>query len=167
MTPDPRFTFSADTTTGTIDMRRDFAAPLSRVWSCYTQADLLDRWYAPKPLTTRTAHMDFREGGHWHFAMITPEGTEYWSRFDFRSIEPTSRFAYLDGFSDAEGNVAQDLPRAEADTRFAGADGRTTVRSTIRYASAEDLQKVIDMGMEAGIASTLDRLDELLVELSR
>ena len=31
--------------------------------------------------------------------------------------------------------------------------------------SAQDVQKVIDMGLQAGLASTLERLDELLLTL--
>jgi len=27
--------------------------------------------------TLKTKSMDFREGGHWHYAMVEPNGTEY------------------------------------------------------------------------------------------
>jgi hypothetical protein len=33
------------------------------------------------------------------------------------------------------------------------------------YASPEDLQKAIDMGLKDGLASTMERLDELLQTL--
>jgi hypothetical protein len=33
------------------------------------------------------------------------------------------------------------------------------------YKSAEDVQKVIDMGLKDGLASTLERLDELLLTM--
>ncbi|RCK40949.1 ATPase, partial [Thalassospira profundimaris] len=33
--------------------------------------------------------------------------------------------------------------------------------------SAKDLQTVIDMGMEEGLTSTLERLDELLLKLNQ
>ena len=48
---------------------------------------------------------------------------------------------------------------------FAGAQKRTTVTTVIQYDSAQDVQKVIDMGLQAGVASTLERLDELLLTL--
>jgi hypothetical protein len=36
----------------------------------------------------------------------------------------------------------------------------------VTYNSAEELQKVIDMGMKEGLTSTLERLDELLLVLN-
>ncbi len=43
----------------------------------------------------------------------------------------------------------------------------TLTETVVAYNSAKDLQTVIDMGMEAGLASTLERLDELLLKLGR
>ncbi len=42
----------------------------------------------------------------------------------------------------------------------------TLVETVVSYPSPEAVQQVIDMGMKEGIASTLERLDELLVILS-
>ena len=164
---DLAYDFHADREAARITMRRDFAAPRDLVWDCYTRAELLDRWYAPAPLTTETKTMDFREGGHWHFAMITPEGEHYWSRFDFDSITPRDAMTYRDGFSDAEGRIAPDLPRSEARMTFTEDGAGTTVRTVVQYASPEAVDTVIGMGLEAGLASTLSKLDELLADLAR
>jgi hypothetical protein len=40
------------------------------------------------------------------------------------------------------------------------------VTTVILYSSAEDVQKVIDMGMKDGMTSTLERLDELLLTMA-
>jgi hypothetical protein len=32
--------------------------------------------------------MEFRDGGYWHYAMITPDGDEYWNRLDYQSASP-------------------------------------------------------------------------------
>ncbi|MGZ9810908.1 SRPBCC family protein [Pseudoroseicyclus sp. H15] len=166
MSPSLRYEITPDLENATIIMVREFNAPRSLVWECYTTADLLDRWYAPKPLTARTKHMDFREGGYWLFAMITPEGQEYWSRQDYQAIQPTESITLLDAFSDAEASIDPDLPRATVEMHFAPAEDGCVVTSVTRYPSKDDLQKVIDMGMEAGMASTLERLDELLATLT-
>lgn len=167
MSPDLRFAFLADRTRHRITIEREFAARQSMVWDCYTKRDLLDRWFAPKPLTTRTKFMDFRAGGCWHYAMIMPDGTEFWSRLDYETIAPISGFTALEGFSDCDGNLNPDMPRAHWKVDFSERNGRAVVRTVVAYRSAEDLQKVIDMGMEAGMTSTLERLDELLIELTR
>ena len=162
MTTDRFFDFAVDKANATLTVTRDFAAPRRLVWDCHTQAELLDRWFAPKPLTARTASHDFREGGHWHFAMIMPDGQEFWSRQDYIEIHPIDGYTALDAFSDETGAVSPTLPQARWTVSFTE-DGRLTrVRTLVVYPSAEDLEKVMAMGMEEGLTSTLDRLDELL-----
>ena len=59
------------------------------------------------------------------------------------------------------------MPRSNWEVTFADASDRTLVTTVVQYASPEDLQKSIDMGLEGGMASTLERLDELLPLLAR
>ncbi len=166
MTPDLRYDFQVDRRASTLTIRREFAAGQQRVWDCHTRSELLDRWFAPKPLTTRTKVMSFRAGGRWHYAMVMPDGQEFWGLLEYQTIDPIDGYTALDGFCDAEGVLNPALPQAEWTVGFTEAEGRTTVRTKVRYASAEDLDKVVQMGMEAGMTSTLERLDELLVELA-
>ena len=42
----------------------------------------------------------------------------------------------------------------------------TLVETVVSYASPEALQQVINMGLKEGLASTLERLDELLLVLN-
>jgi len=163
--PDLKFEFIADKDRSTLTVRREFAAGRQLVWDCHTKSEYLDQWFAPKPLTTKTKHMDFREGGYWHYAMIMPDGQEYWSRVDYKTIRPIDGYTAKDGFSDASGAVNPDMPRSDWDVDFSDLDHHTLVTTIVRYASPEDLQKVIDMGMKEGMTSTLERLDELLPRL--
>lgn len=168
MRPDLRFDFIADMQKNQLLVRREFAAGRQRVWDCHTRSELLDQWFAPKPLTTKTKHMDFREGGHWHYGMVMPDGQTFWSRQDYLQIHPIDGYSALDGFSDESGQVNPDLPRSRWEVTFAdAAPGRTLVTTQVQYQSAADLQKVIDMGMKEGLTSTLERLDELLEAMSR
>jgi hypothetical protein len=45
---------------------------------------------------------------------------------------------------------------------FADRDTRTIVTTVIQYASSDALEAAINMGLKDGLASTLERLDELL-----
>ena len=166
MKADLYFQFLADMPGHTLRIKRAFAAERALVWDCNTKSELLDRWFAPAPLTTKTQHMDFRPGGYWHYAMVTPDGTEYWGRTDFREIEPIERYTARDAFSDASGAPNTDMPIADWDVSFHDEGDQTLVRTIVTYASAEDLQKVIDMGMEAGMTATFDKLDTLLATLT-
>ena len=70
------------------------------------------------------------------------------------------------GFSDESGAVNPALPRATWDVSFADMGEHSIVQSIVSYDSAEDLDKVIAMGMKDGLTSTLERLDELLLKLN-
>jgi len=162
MTPDLQFTFQPDRAKGTITVAREFDAGRQLVWDCHTKRELLDQWFAPKGLTTRTKHMDFRAGGYWHYAMAMPDGQQFWNRLDYLTIDPIDAYTAMDGFADEAGVVNPDMPRSKLAVSFTDASGRTRVTTLVQYASAEDMQKAIDMGLEGGIASTMERLDELL-----
>lgn len=160
--PDLRFDFLVDKPKSSLTVKREFAAKRQLVWDCYTKSELLDQWFAPKPLITKTKHMDFRAGGYWHYAMVMPEGQAFWSRQDYQSIRPIDGYSALDGFCDETGTVNPAMPRAKWEVAFTPEGDRTLVTTVVQYASPEDVQKVIDMGMEAGLTSTLERLDELI-----
>jgi uncharacterized protein YndB with AHSA1/START domain len=166
MKADLQFDFLVSKEKNTITIRREFAAKRKLVWDCYTKSELLDRWFAPKPLTTKTKFMDFNEGGHWHYVMVEPNGQEYWGRMDYQSIQPIDHYTSLDGFCDDTGALNPAFPRSKWNVTFSDVATHTVVETVVSYASAEALQQVIDMGLKDGLTSTMERLDELLLTLN-
>ena len=68
------FDFTVDKATKTVFITREFAAELSLVWDAFTRLEILDQWWAPKPLQSKTKIMDFKVGGRRFYAMVWPEG---------------------------------------------------------------------------------------------
>ncbi|MDN3549996.1 SRPBCC family protein [Mucilaginibacter aquaedulcis] len=162
-----QFDFVTDKVKNTLTIRREFLAERPLVWDCYTKSELLDRWFAPAPLTTKTKSMDFREGGHWHYAMIEPNGTEYWGYTEYLKIRPIDYYTSTDAFSNEAGEINQDLPRAEWLVTFLDKGENSLVETVVTYKSLADLEKVVEMGMEMGMTLTLAKLDDLLAELTK
>ncbi len=162
-----QFDFLVDKQKNTLTIRREFLAGRQLVWDCYTKSELLDQWFAPKPLTTKTKSMDFREGGHWHYAMVDPTGAEYWGWTEYVKINPIDFYTTLDAFSDAAGEINKELPRAEWLVTFFEKGENALVETTVTYKSLSDLETVVQMGMEQGIMATLEKLDELLLTIKR
>ncbi len=162
-----QFDFLVDKEKNTITVKREFAAERPLIWECYTQSEMLDQWFAPEPFTTKTKSMDFREGGHWHYAMVDPDGKEYWGWTEYSKIQPIDFYETLDAFSDSEGNINKDLPRAEWHVQFTDKGENTLVVTTVQYDSLEALNQVINMGMKEGLTSTLERLDQLLLSVNK
>lgn len=167
MTSKLQFDFLVDKEKNTLTMKREFAAPRQLVWDAYTKSELLDQWFAPEPLTTKTKHMDFREGGYWLYAMVEPNGTEYWGRMDYQKINLKQSYSGLDAFCDENGNLNPQLPRANWDVAFRDFGANAMVETVVTYQSLQDLETVINMGMEQGMESTLGRLDTLLQKLTK
>jgi len=162
MKPDLLFDFVVDKDANRITVKREFAGRRQLVWDCHTKSELLDQWFAPKGLTTKTKHMDFKAGGYWHYAMMTPDGQSFWNRLDYQAISPIDSYVALDGFCDESGTVNPEMPRARWEVSFEEAGTHTFVTTAVLYARAEDIQKAVAMGLKDGMTSTLERLDELL-----
>lgn len=161
------YDFIADKEKNTLTIRREFAAGRQLVWDCYTKQELLDQWFAPAPMTTKTKSMDFSEGGHWHYAMIDPNsGAEYWGYTTYRKIKPIDYYTSLDGFSNEAGEINKDLPRAEWIVNFTDKGENAVVETIVSYKSLADLETVINMGMEEGMKLTIGKLDDLLAKLT-
>jgi uncharacterized protein YndB with AHSA1/START domain len=162
-----QFDFLVDKETNTLTVKREFAAKRPLVWAAYTQSDLLDQWFAPKPWKARTKIMDFREGGYWLYAMCSPEGEEHWGRMDYQKIQPVASFIALDSFCDAEGKLNDQLPLANWNASFEDLDEHTIVYTVVTYQSLSDLETIIQMGMKEGLTMTMESLDELLLTLKQ
>jgi uncharacterized protein YndB with AHSA1/START domain len=154
--------FSVDREKSKINVERQFAAPVEKVWSAWTDSKLLDQWWAPKPWQAKTKTMDFREGGHWLYAMIGPDKTEQWCRADYISIQQQKHFSGKDAFCDEQGKITEDFPRVLWNSRFTEKDGSTMVTIDLTFDSLTDLEKYIEMGFREGFTAALENLDELL-----
>jgi uncharacterized protein YndB with AHSA1/START domain len=157
--------FIVDKATKTVVINAEFDAELDLVWDAYTKPELLDQWYAPKPWTSRTKVMDFREGGRRFYAMVSPEGQERWAVQKYTSITPKTNFKFFNAFADKDENP--ELPGSDWDLNFSEQDGTTKVSISIYNESLERLEKMIEMGFQEGFTMTLNYLEDLLTKLSQ
>ncbi|UII20298.1 SRPBCC family protein [Fulvivirga ligni] len=160
------FDFTVDKDSRTIFITREFAAGLPLVWAAFTEERLLDQWGAPSPWVAKTKHMNFEEGGSRLYAMVSPDGQEHWSIQEFTSISPTSNYKMLTNFADKDGNIISGIPSSENDLTFIGNGDITTVKISIKYATLEVLEMMIEKGFKEGYAMTMDNLDKVLKSLS-
>lgn len=152
-------TLTSDTT---IVFTRVFDAPPERVFDAWTRCEDLMQWWGPREWPLAHCDMDLSVGGTWHYMMRGPAGEESWGIWTFREIDRPRKIGYTDSFSDADRAVIP--PTSDGDVTFEPKDGSTYVTITATYPKAEDLKTVIEMGMEAGLEETLDRLAELLAK---
>ena len=149
-----------DTHTSKSDIR-----PLQNLGKAYTKPEILDQWWAPKPLTSRTKVMDFQVGGRRFYAMVSPDGQERWVVQKYTSITPKINFKLFNAFADESENL--ELPGSDWDLKFSEQNGKTTVSTTIYNESLERLERMVAMGFKEGTEAQLNNLKEVLATLSK
>lgn len=156
----PQFTVYSDY--GTVTVVKSCDATAQEVWDAWTQSELLDQWWAPKPWKSRTKSMYFTEGGLRIYAMVGPEGQEHWALSRFSDIQPNIHFLMHDAFCDSEGNISTDFPRSVWDVNFSATNEYTQITIEIKHEKPADLETIMAMGFREGFTQALENLDELL-----
>lgn len=141
---------------------RDFDAPIEDVWKAWTQKEILDQWWAPKPWKARTKSMDFKEGGTWLYCMEGPEGEQHWCRADFTTIVSQKLYEGTDAFCDENGIISNDIPGMHWKVAFSPIASGTKVDVEITFKSESDMEKIIEMGFNEGFTAAHENLDALL-----
>lgn len=157
--------FVVNKETKTVLITAEFDAKRDLVWDAYTKQELLDKWWGPKPWTSKTKAMEFKEGGRRFYAMVSPDGSmERWSVQKYTSISPKTNFKLLSAFADENENM--ELPGSDWDISFNEQDGKTTVTVSIYNESLERLEQLLEMGFKEGFTMIQGQLKDLLADLS-
>jgi PhnB protein len=156
------FEFIVDQKNNTINAKRVFNADVHLVWEAWTKPAILDQWWAPKPYKTQTKLMDFKVGGYWLYAMVSPEGEKHWCRADYQHIDEHKSFSGLDAFCDESGKINESFPRSLWNNEFIQDGEHTVVNITIKYNSLGDLEKIIELGFKEGFTMALTNLDQYI-----
>lgn len=157
-----QFDFIVDKENKTINIHRAFAADLDLVWAAWTEADILDQWWAPKPYRNKTKSMDCKSGGLWHYCMISPENEVHWCRFDYEEVVPFQYYNGSDAFCDEEGNINESMPSNNWYNKFSSTEDQTIVHMLMTFDSLEDLEKIIAMGFKEGLSAGMENLDQYI-----
>lgn len=155
-------------------LTRRIAAPRSRVFEAWTDAEQFARWFGPAEYRTTDCTIDARPGGTIRFRMGPEEGPGYWHAGAFRDVVAPERIAFTLRFVDENGAPVPHptLPEWPLETEFLQAvtltQQRETTEMTLRQVvlPAEAARHpVFDIERplaRQGWAETLDRLDALL-----
>jgi uncharacterized glyoxalase superfamily protein PhnB/uncharacterized protein YndB with AHSA1/START domain len=156
------FNFEVDKANKQIKIQRNFQAPKDLVWAAWTEADLLDQWWAPKPYEAKTVSLDFKEGGRWFYYMLSPAGEKHYCLFDYESISQENYFTGLDSFCNEKGEANDTKPRVHWNNTFTSTGDATLVEILLSFKQLEDLEGIIAMGFKEGFTMGLENLDQYI-----
>jgi len=161
------FDFIVNKENKTIHITREFKGSVELVWRAWTTAELLDQWWGPEPWRAETKTMDFREGGYWLYAMVSPEGEKGYARANFVSIVKETSFTSKGGISDENGVLNPAFPKNLWENKFIPVDDKVRVDMLLTYDSVADLEQELEMGFKEGMTVDFQQLDELLATLNK
>jgi uncharacterized protein YndB with AHSA1/START domain len=140
-----------------ITMSRLFDAPRELVWKVYTDPNLVPRWWGPRDVTTSVEKMEVKPGGAWRYIQKDSQGNEYAFNGVYKEVKSPERLVYTFEFEPLAGHISTDTVTFED-----APGGKTLVTARTTFTSLEDLEGMLQSGMESGAVETWDRLGELL-----
>jgi uncharacterized protein YndB with AHSA1/START domain len=139
---------------------RAFDAPANLVFEAWTTPDLVKRWWAGDRGEVTEAQIDLRIGGRWRWVMTANGGFEAAFSGEYLEIDRPHRLVRTEVF--------EMVPDAEAISTitFEESNGVTTLKILGRYPSQEHRDAALASGMEAGLQTSLDELEELVRQVA-
>lgn len=146
----------------TMTLEAEFAAPVERLWSVFTDPRQLERFWGPPGWPATFTAFDFTVGAHANYHMTSPQGEKSGGRWEFVAIDAPHSFSVLDSFADTEGNPIADMPSMRMVFSFEATPGGSRLVNTTYLASAEALEQVVAMGAVEGSTMAMNQLDRVL-----
>jgi len=151
-------------------LEKSFGVSTETLFDALTQSEHLRRWWAPGDWELTACEVDFRVDGSWFYAMKytgqTPGdlyGTDAGGRWLYREIDNPRSFTFIDLFADAHNVIDEIMPQGTVTMLFADHEEGTRLTVRMRYDSEDDLNTMIDIGMEQGMGDVLERLEAYLI----
>lgn len=151
-----------DTETLSFTITAEFEASVERVWRIWEDPRQLERWWGPETHPATVTEHDLTPGGVVRYHMTGPDGQLYPGGWEITSVDEPRGFTARDFFADADGNKVEDAPVSTMTVELSETPGGARMVTTSAYATAEELQTVLDMGMEEGSRSAAGQIDALL-----
>jgi len=139
-----------------ISLTRVYDAPLQSVWEAWTIPEEVAQWWGPRGFTITTHSHDLRTGGHWHYTMHGPDGTDYENTTQYLEVVPGQRMVY------DHGGHKDRPPLFRVHALFTERNGRTQLDMSMTFATPEIAEQTRGFIRKAGGDSTWDRLAEYL-----
>ena len=154
----------------TLSFTRTLPASPANIWRCWTEPELVKKWFAPAPVETTEVELDPRPGGIFRTVMVVPEHGEM--RGDPGCIlvaEPERRLVWTNCLGPAftvniMGSGPMDFAFT-ADIQIAPHAEGCTYTAIVRHATAAAAKTHEEMGFYQGWGAATDQLGSLAATL--
>ncbi|MBB5315677.1 SRPBCC family protein [Tunturibacter empetritectus] len=152
-------TLAAPVVSRELVVKRTIKAPREKVYKAWTDPEMMNRWFAPAPITTPVAELDVRPGGSMRVVMRGPDGAEYPCSGVYLEVVDNERLVYTDAYTNAW--EPSESPFMTVILTFEDAGGGTDYTARVRHWTVADLKKHEQMGFHEGWDKCADQLKAL------
>ncbi len=141
--------------TATLVLERTYEATPQALFNAWTQAQALERWFAPTDeMSTRVLELDLREGGRYRIQMIEADGAINTVTGTFQVVNSPNQLIFSWGWEARPGETPLDYSRSHVIVDIEAVDGGAKLRLTHAQLPNEEMRSE----HEGGWNGCLDRL---------
>jgi uncharacterized protein YndB with AHSA1/START domain len=148
----------------TLTFVAEFDASVERVWQVWQDPRQLERWWGPPMWPATFSQHDFTVGGWSRYHMTGPAGEKSHGWWTITAIDPPHRLEFDDGFADQDGEPLSTMDAMHAVITLEPTATGTRMTTVTRFASADQMEEHVAMGVEEGTRQAMNQLDALLAE---
>jgi len=160
----PVLSATPDTQQLTLTVVAEFTAPPERVWQLWVDPRQLEQWWGPPTWPATFTEHDVEVDGRSRYFMTGPDGEQAHGWWRVLAIDEPRTLEFEDGFADESGAPSPDLPVVRARVELAAAGNGTRMTVVSRFATQEQMQQMVEMGMVEGMREAMGQIDGILAE---
>jgi len=153
-----------DTATLTMTVVAELAAPPKRAWQLWVDPRQLERWWGPPTWPATFERHDVAVGGGSSYFMTGPDGDRARGWWRFVALDEPHSLEFEDGFADATGAPDPTMPMTNARVDLVETAEGTRMTVTTRFASLEQMEQLVAMGMVEGMTAAMGQIDGILAD---
>jgi uncharacterized protein YndB with AHSA1/START domain len=143
-----------------VQITRVLEAPRELVWEVFTKPEHLQNWMlGPEGWEMPICELDLRPGGTWHYEWRHASGEQMEMSGVYQEVTPQERIVNTENWGGGWPETVNTLTLTEE-------DGKTTVRTVVRYPSVEARDAALQTGMRDGVNLSYERLEKLVRSLA-
>lgn len=150
----------------TMTVVAEFGVPVERLWDAYADPRQLERFWGPVEWPATFTRHDMFPSGRSEYTMRGPDGEVSAGYWEFVSVDRPKSFEVLDGFANEDGSPNTEMPSMRMTFAFEETAEGSRVTNTTYFASVEQLEQLVEMGMEDGMRSAMSQMDDVIEDLT-
>ena len=150
----------------TMTVVADFAASRERLWEAYTDPRQIERFWGPVEWPATFTRHDVFVGGRSDYFMTGPDGERSAGFWEYLAVDDGKYFEVRDGFAGDDGEENTAMPSMRMTFSFEATEGGSRLVTTTYFGSLDQLEQLLGMGMEEGMASAMGQIDQVLADLA-